>query len=170
MRHKDHIAFTLQKETIPVYQETVYLYTPGIVFSVVQNKLQEQKKLDQEPVLKVFLANDLFSFSGMGCCTLHTHVEGNISRFHYVMAICRNQILYSLISLSLYLMSAHTTTEYEDCSTAHQALHCQFHHIIKSWVGKYYMFMIASTILCNEKHMIVYHVSAKSKETRVDRQ
>lgn len=106
------------------------------------------------------------SLSGMGCCTLHTHVEGNISKFHYVMAICRNQILSSLISLSLHLMSAHVTREYEDRSTAQGiTLSVSPHHKMQG--GEVlYMFMIASTILCNEKHMtqLLCHCKIKSRQ------
>jgi len=150
MCHKDHIAFTLQKEMC-----SVYLYTPGIVFKVVQNKRNKRNWIDQDSVLKVFLANYLLSFSGMGCCTLHTHVEGNISWFHYVMAICRNHILLlSDLTQFTFNVNAHNNRVWRlQYSPKGITLSVSPHHKILGGEVQY-MFMIASTILCNEKHMI----------------
>lgn len=74
--------------------------------------------------------------------------------FHYVMAICRSQILSGLISLSLHLMSANKTTEYEDCSTAQGITRSVSPHHKMLGGEVLYVFMIASIILSNEKHMV----------------
>lgn len=148
----------------------VYLYTPGIVFKVIQfrNKRNWIKSL-----CSMHSWPTLFSLSQEWGVAHYTHMLKEISPGSTTSWLsARSQILSGLISLSLHLMSAQKTTEYEDCSTAQGP--GQFHHIIKCWVGMYYIclwLLQPYFLMKNTWYSVLYYcyISAKSRETRVDK-
>ncbi len=128
----------------------VYLYKPGIVFKVVQfrNKRNWIKSLCSMHSWQM-----LFSLSQEWGVAHYTHMLKEISlvplRHGHLL---KSDSLRSDRTQFTFNVSAQNNRVWR---LQHSPRHnSQFHHIIKCWVGKYYVFMIASIVVSNEKHMV----------------